>query len=134
MRPYIPPKAIQTHLTRGSPGPRRFKHSARYPERRIRRHDLHTGHPLRDLATLGGSYVALRRMIIVDGSNLEAGDVSEGLGGAEMREKGTVTLEYVRFFGAGGNRVRGVGPGTGVFARVVGGEVEGAQGDTDVKV
>ncbi len=73
-------------------------------------------------------------MAVVDVGYFVAGEVSEGLGGAEVREEGAVAGEDVGFRCAGGGGRGGVGPGAGVFCRVGGGEGEGAERDADVEV
>lgn len=134
MRPDISPKPIQTHLTSRRPRSRHFKHPARHPQRRIRGHHLHARHPFGDFPPLGGGDVPLLATVVVDRCDLQAGDIGESFGGAEVCEEGAVALEDIRFFDAFGDGVRGVRPEAGVFGGVVGGEGESAQGDADVEV
>ena len=134
MRPHIPPEPIQPHFTGRRPRLRRLEHPARDPERRVRRHHLYACGPFGYFAALGGCDVAFGCVVRVDGGDFEARDIGEGFGGAEVCEEGAVALEDVGFFGGGCGGGGGVGPGARVFGGVVGGEVEGAEGDADVEV
>lgn len=134
MCPDISPKPIQAHFTRRCPRSGNLKHPARHPQCRIRSHHLYTRHPFGYFSPLGGSNVPLFGTVFIDGGDLKAGDIGERFGRAKVCEEGAIALEDVRFFGAVGDRVRGVGPGAGAFGGVVRGEVERAQGNADVEV
>lgn len=97
MRPDIPPKAIKPHLSRRRPRARDFKDAPRDPQRRVRRHDLHAGNPLRQLAPLRRRDVPRCAVVGVDICDLCAGDVGEGFRGAEVSEEGAVAGEDVGF-------------------------------------
>lgn len=134
MRPDIPPKPIQANLHTRRPRPGRLKHPRRNSQRRVRRHDLHTGDPLCRLTALARRDVALFRARGVYVCNDGAGLVGEGLGRAQVRREGAVALEDVEFVGAAGCGGGGVGPGTRGGGCVGRGEREGAEGDAEVEI
>lgn len=134
MRPHIPPEAIQPNLPRRRPRTRNLKNPRRNSKRLIRRHNLDTGDPLRNLAALRSCEIALHTSGLVDGVDFCAGDIGKRFCGAQVCEEGAVALQDVGLFGARGGGVGGVGPGTRVLRGVGGGEVEGAEGDADVEV
>lgn len=97
VRPDVPPEAIQPHLPRRRPRPRHLKHAPRDPQRRVRRHNLHAGDPLRQLPPLRCRDVSLCAVVDVDVRDLGASDVGQGLGGAEVGEEGAVAGDDVGF-------------------------------------
>ena len=134
MRPDIPPIPFQPHFPARRPRSRNLKHPRRDLQRCIRGHNLRARHPLRHIAPLLCRDIALGTVVGVDVCEFGTGNVSEGGGGAEVREEGAVALEDVGFVRAGGGGAGGVGPGAGVFRGVGGGVGEGAEGDAEVEV
>lgn len=55
MGPNIPPEPIQPNLQPRRSRSRHLKHPIRNPQPRIRRNNLNTRNPLRNLSTLAGS-------------------------------------------------------------------------------
>lgn len=73
MRANIPPKPIQPNLQPRRPRPGHLKHPIRNPQPRIRRNNLDTRHPLRDLAPFGRSERStVRAVLSVEGGELLA--------------------------------------------------------------
>ena len=134
MSPNISPISIQPHLRCGRSGASHLKHPTGNSQRRIRRHHLHARNPFGHLPSVRGGDVALLAVVEVDVADFVARDVCKGLGGSEVREVATVLLEDELLVGAGGHRLRCVGPGAGVLCGVICAVVKGTKGDTDVEI
>jgi hypothetical protein len=134
MRPDIPPVPIQSHAGTRCPGTRHLKDPCSDSQPRIRRHDLHRRDPFCRFAALArGDVPLLGPRGVYRGDDL-AGSVGKGLGGAEVRVEVPVALEDVEFIRGFVLVVATEGPGARVACRVLGGEVEGAEGDAEVEV
>lgn len=92
MRPNIPPKPIQPDPPPRRPGARSLKHPRRDPERRVRRHHLDRGNPLRRLAAGARRDIALCAVARVDVGDHGAGFIGERFGGAQVREEVAVAF------------------------------------------